>query len=382
MTITMIKDHRWWPGRRVAVVTLALCSSGALGQEPASLVRVDTVRNEPLAQTVPVLGRLVAKRAGTVAARIAGPVAEVLVEVGSPVTAGDVIAKLDAETLDAAHAVAKAQRGEAMARLATSEAELLLAEQERRRLERLKDATSKKLFEDAQQGVAIAAARVEESRAALLSAEAAVRLTDLNLAYTQVRAPYDGVVTEKLIEVGSYVQAGQALVHLVSDQQLEVEADVPFERLGGMQPGSTVDISLDDGTRHMAEVRTVIPTENPQTRTRRVRFVPKFSETRYALAVDQSVTVYVPAGAPREVLSVHKDAINKGGGRDMVFVVVKETVNEHEIMLAKPRPVSLGEAVGNRFEVLNGLQPGERVVVRGNERLRPNTPVRVDESAS
>ena len=82
------------------------------------------------------------------------------------------------------------------------------------------------------------------------------------------------------------------------------------------------------------------------------------------------------------MLSVHKDAINKRGNNDMVFVVVKETVNAQEVMLAKPRPVRLGEPLGNRFEVLQGLQQGDRVVVRGNERLRPNTPVLVEESAS
>ncbi|MDH3714169.1 MAG: efflux RND transporter periplasmic adaptor subunit [Gammaproteobacteria bacterium] len=379
----MLKDHQRRPGSGFFFVLLiAMYAHAAGAQAPASLVRVDPVRNEPLEQTVPVLGRLVAKRAGTVAARIAGPVVQIRVQVGSRVTTDDVIAELDAETLQAAHAVASAGRGEAQARLATSKAEQVLAEQQRRRYERLKDATSKSLYEDARQGVAIAAARVEEARAGLLSAQAALRVTELNLAYAQVRAPYDGVVTERLIEVGSYVQAGQALVHLVSDRELEVEADVPFERLGGMQPGATVDVTLDDGTRHVAEVRTVIPTENPQTRTRRVRFVPRFGSTRLALAVDQSATVHVPAGAPREVLSVHKDAINKRGGADIVFVVMKETVGEREVLLAKPRQVRLGEPVGNRFEVLQGLQLGERVVVRGNERLRPDTPVRVEESAS
>jgi RND family efflux transporter MFP subunit len=379
----MLKDHQRRPRTGLLVLSLALLAHAAGAQQaPASLVRVDAVRNEPLAQTVPVLGRLVAKRAGTVAARIAGPVVQIQVQVGSRVTAGDVIARLDAETLQAAQAVASARRGEAQMRLATSKAEQVLAEQQRRRYERLKDATSKSLYEDAQQSVAIAAARVEEARAGLLSAQAALRVTELNLAYAQVRAPYDGVVTERLIEVGSYVQAGQALVHMVSDRELEIEADVPFERLGGMLPGTTVDVTLDDGTRHVAEVRTAIPTENPQTRTRRVRFVPRFGTTRLALAVDQSATVHVPAGAPREVLSVHKDAINKRGGGDMVFVVVKETVESQEVTLVKPRTVRLGEPVGNRFEVLQGLQQGERVVVRGNERLQPNAPVRVEEPAS
>lgn len=378
----MPRYHRLLPAYGVVLVTLALLAPTAAAQTQASVVRVDAVRSEPLAQTVPVLGRLVAQRAGTLAARIAGPVARVQVEVGSRVSAGEVIAELDAETLQAARAVAQAGLGEGQARLATREAEQVLAEQERRRLERLKDATSKSLFEDARQGVVIAAARVEEARAALVSARAALRVTEINLAYTLVRAPYDGVVTDRLIEVGSYVQAGQALARLVADRDLEIEADVPFERLGGMQPGARVDVALDDGTRHVAEVRAVIPTENPQTRTRRVRFVPRFGETRLALAVDQSATVYVPAGAPREVLSVHKDAINKRGDQDMVFVVVTETVDAQELMLAKPRPVELGEPLGNRFEVLQGLAQGERVVVRGNERLRPNAPVRIEDPTS
>ena len=83
--------------------------------------------------------------------------------------------------------MANARKGEAQARLATSKAEQVLAEQQRERYERLKDATSKSLYEDARQGVAIAAARVEESRAGLLAAKAAVRVTELKLSYTQVR---------------------------------------------------------------------------------------------------------------------------------------------------------------------------------------------------
>ena len=140
-------------GGLVAIVFTLLLDT-ATAQAP-SVVRVDAVRSEPLTQTVPVLGRLVAKRAGTVAARIEGPVAKIHVEVGSRVAAEQVIAELDAETLQAARAVAAAGLGEARARLATRQAEQVLAEQERARLERLKDATSKSLYEDARQGVAL-----------------------------------------------------------------------------------------------------------------------------------------------------------------------------------------------------------------------------------
>ena len=76
-----------------------------------------------------------------------------------------------------------------------------------------------------------------------------------------------------------------------------------------------------------------------------------------------------PIGPARQVLSVHKDAVIKRQGQDIVFVVAGEGV--------EARPVHLGVAVGGRFEVLNGLSQGDRVVVRGNERLRPGAKVRV-----
>ncbi len=366
--------------RAAALLALAF-GTLAQAQMPASLVRVDEVRLEPLVQTVPVLGRLVAGRAGTVAARISGPVETLHVEVGSRVEKGQLLAELNTATLDAARRVAAAGLAEARARLETRKAELALARQERTRLERLRDATSKSLMEDARQGEVIAAARVAEGEAALASAQAALRLTELNLDYAQVRAPYPGVVTDRPLEIGSYVQQGQAVVRLVSDSGLEVEVDVPFERLSGLSPGAMLALSLDDGTEHQARVRAVIPEENPKTRTRRVRLVPTFGTTRLALAAEQSATVHVPVGAPREVLSVHKDAINRSGERDLVFVV-EPGEGEQPGLVARPRQVRLGEPVGNRLEVLQGLAEGDRAVVRGNERLRPNAPVRVEGTAS
>ena len=82
------------------------------------------------------------------------------------------------------------------------------------------------------------------------------------------------------------------------------------------------------------------------------------------------MTVKVPIGAPRDVLTVHKDAVIKRGPQSIVYVVEDGSANL--------RPVRLGEAVGSRLEVLEGLQDGDLVVVRGNERLRPGDKVSVD----
>ncbi len=88
------------------------------------------------------------------------------------------------------------------------------------------------------------------------------------------------------------------------------------------------------------------------------------------LADGQSVSLTLPIGPPREILAVHKDAIIRGVDGAAVYVVVDG--------VAERRLVSLGEAVGSRFEVLDGLIPGDLVVVRGNERLQPGQAVQYD----
>ena len=113
----------------------------------------------------------------------------------------------------------------------------------------------------------------------------------------------------------------------------------------------------------MARVRAVVPAENTQTRTRKVRFVPEFPPGTKGLASNQSVTLQLPVGRNGNVVTVHKDAILNRKGDNLVFLV--------EDGKAVSRPVRLGEAVGSRFIVLGGLQPGDLVVVRGNERLIP-----------
>ena len=347
----------------------------ASAQQAEQLVRVDQVQEEPMRQTASVLGRLVPRQAGSVAARVDAAVDKVLVEVGDRVEQGQVIAVLDPETL-------KARRDQAAGRLAvtwaerkTREAQLKLARLELKRLEGLKKsaAFSQARYDDAEQAVAIAEAQVTEAESSSVTARADLELAEINLKYAQIRAPYGGVITERMIEAGTFVKIGDEAVRIVADESLELEADVPFQRLSGLQPGVEVEVSLDDGTKHKARVRAIVPDENPLTRTRAVRFVPAFGKTVKPLAANQSVTVLVPIGVPRQVLTVHKDAVTKRGPASMVHVVTNGAVSV--------RPVTLGVAVGSRFEILRGLEAGDRVVVRGNERLRDGQKVRVEEGS-
>ena len=360
----------------VAAMLAAAVPGIARAQEPA-LVQVEQVRSEPLRQTVPVIGRLVSLRSGNIAARIAGPVEQIMVEVGDRVKADRVIAILDSETLKADLKLAQSELDEAAAELRTYTAEAALASTELKRQRGLRSsvAFSQAKFEDAEKKVAVADAKTKRAEANIDIKRAALQRKRIDVEYATVRAPYDGVVVQRFTEAGAFVNRGDPLVKLVGDRLLEVEADVPYKRLQGLPIGRVVDITLDDGSRHKARVRAVLPSENPLTRTRTVRFEPEISKTERPLAESQSVMVDVPIGVERQVLTVHKDAILKKPSGDLVFVVNGDNQ-------AEPRPVRLGAEVGSRLEVLDGLKNGDRVVVRGNERLIPGSKVRVEKGSS
>ena len=350
------------------LLSAALWTSGVHAQ-PAAPVSTDAVIEQSFTQTVPIIGRLTAKQSGVVAARIAGTLAAMRVQVGDRVVRGQVLATIDTAVLELRLTLAEARHTEAGARLTTAKAELALADQEVKRLRGLTDsaAVSKADYDDAQQRHIIALARVREASAAIDSSAAQVGLAKIDLAYAQIKAPFDGTITARLTEVGSYLQRGQGAAQLVSDRQLEVEVDVPYDRLGGVTPGAEVEMQLDNGSVHRATVRAVVPEEDTRTRTRRVRFATDLGDDAGLLAARQSVTVLIPVAARRDIVSLHKDAIVQRGRDKIVFVVV-----DGQAML---RSVRTGQSSGHRIEVLDGLAPGDLAVVRGNERLQPNQPV-------
>lgn len=353
-----------------AAVPAVTFKPGAAQQ--AMAVRVDPVRMESMAQTVPVLGRLVPRQAGVVAARTAGAIESFAVEVGDRVKTGDPIAHLDEERLQAVRDQAAATLADAEANVKVREAELALEQQNLKRIEGLKGsaAFSGARFEDQLQTVNAAAARVLVANSLVNRAKSTLDLAEIDLRHAAIRAPYNGVITQRLTEAGAFVNTGEPVVRMIADSDLEVEADVPANRLGGLTPGAEVEIALDGGQkRYQARVRALVPSENPLTRTRPVRFVPNLAGNGGNLAAEQSVTVFVPVSAPRQVLTVDKDAVIQRAEGAVVFVVKNGK--------AEPRPVKLGEATGNRLEVLEGLEDGDQAVVRGNERLRPGQDVQV-----
>lgn len=349
-----------------AIFLLAATTAGpAAAQDKGARVGVDRVVSEPLSQTMPVLGRFVARQSGPVAALVSGPVAEVLVDVGDRVEKGDVLVRLSTDVTVGIRDLREAELSEKKAALGTAEAQLTQAKQDLARIESLKKsaAFSQASFETKRADVARFESLVAEANASITRAQANLDLAELDIRRSEIRAPFSGVVVARQAMAGAYVNTGAPVVSLVNDRDMEIEVDVPADRLAGLIPGRSVRSRLDNGHNVMAVVRSIIPTENALTRTRPVRFSPQIAGDRPAqFATDQSVTVMLPVGEPRDVVSVSKDALIARGTDYIVYVV--------EDGKAQLRQVEIGEAVGPRFEVVSGLVPGDIVVTRGNERLR------------
>ena len=355
----------------VALAMLAPIGAPPVLAQQTAAVDVDEVRIEPLSQTVPVIGRLVARQSGIVAARIGGPVADMRVSVGDRVKKGDILAVLDTARLQRQRALLAADVAETVAQINLAESLLVLRRQEMARLDGLKNsaAFSKGRHEDMRQQVVVEQSSVGAAMARKERAEANLALAEIDLYYAEVRAPYDGVVTIEHTETGSWVTNGGPVVSMVGDRQLEIEADVPASRIPALESGMVVSIELDDGSLHQAVVRAVVPEENPLTRTRQVRFTPDVEMAALTLAVNESVLLQVPAGPYREVVTVHKDALITRQGQTFVYIAADGKANI--------RPVEIGTAVGGRFEIISGVASGELAVIRGNERLRPGQDVTV-----
>ena len=350
-------------------------SSPALAQKkgdnkgrPATVV-VNPVIEESTRQTVPVLGRLVAQNSGVVSALIKGVVADMRVHVGDRVKAGDVIAVLAPNALKWLRDLRAAQIKSAEADLANARAQATLRRQELARLENLRksSAFSPARFEDATQELAKAESGAARAQSDVAVAKANLNLADIDLANAHVQAPYEGVVTATHTAVGTYLNVGQPVATLIDDHSMEIEADVPANRVIGLTPGTMVNFTLTGDEERFAVVRAQVPEENPLTRTRKVRFSPAEGALDASAAANQSVSIAIPAGPMRQVITVHKDAVLNKGGQRVVFLVTDGVANI--------RPVELDEASGGRFIVRSGLAAGDMVVVRGNERLRPGQAV-------
>ena len=358
----------WFRPYAIVAVAFLLAlapSSPSLAQGGPSAVVTERVEMRSLAETRPIFGEVVAQRDSAIAARVAGIVDELQVLVGDEVEPGDVLAVLDRQLIAIELAQAEASLEEAQAGIEVAQARATRAEDVFDRTFALRDsaAFSEARLEDTRGAFSEARGQLAEARARRLNAEAALERARYNMDRAEITAPFRGIVLAVETDLGQFISAGAPVVRLLDTTTLEIEANVPAQYIDSLSEGLELNGQTEEGTDIPLTVRAILPTEFAATRTRPVRFSADLQALERAVAVGQSITVSVPTAEPREALSVPKDALTQSANGWSVFV--------NEDGVANPRTVQIGAAMGDRFEVLSGLDEGDEVVVRGNERLFP-----------
>ena len=336
----------------------------------ATSVEVDKVILESLNQTIPVIGRVISLKEANVPAAVIGKIENVFVEVGDKVKKGQILASIDTERYLWLAEIATANVNATKAEIKSAKAETNINLIELKRMENLKESSAFNVakYERLQSLHISLIAKEEIVEAKLNSVLQEEKLAKLNLKRATVKAPFDGIIELKMIELGEAVGLGFTLFKLVSDSLLEIEADVPSNRARILEINNNIKISTTDMISFNSKLRALGVRENSNTRTIPIHLTFNNSEISRNLFVGENVNIFIPIGPGLKAPTVHKDAILKREGMSLVYVVEEEK--------AIIKPLKLGDGVGNRFIVLGGIQEGDTVVIKGNERLRPGQKVK------
>ena len=218
-------------------------------------------------------------------------------------------------------------------------------------------------YEDLQNKISALLANEEIARANLNSALQDEKVSMQNLDRAEVKASFDGIIESREIELGEAVGLGFTLFTLVSDTMFEIEADVPANRARVLKPNEKLIAETSDNLKFPAIIRSIGVKENSSTRTLQIRLSFKANSINRFINIGESINVSIPIGPGVVATTVHKDAILKREGLSLVYIL-KDGV-------AQIKPVELGDGIGDRFVVKQGLAEGDEVVIKGNERLRP-----------
>ncbi|MEM9213623.1 MAG: efflux RND transporter periplasmic adaptor subunit [Cyanobacteria bacterium P01_F01_bin.150] len=363
------------------------------GPVPVDILALETSTLEDRSSFI---GTLDAQQGVVLKPEMDGQIVNIFVDSGDTVSVGDPILRLSpdrsqaevntaiANTRIARAAVtnAEAQVRTAEAEKVRAEAEVALQEEEIQRIQYLVEEGAEsqqqldvvtRNWERAIASLDVATERVQESQASVKEAEAAlsqsqsqVNIVQADLQDTLVTAPINGVIGDMVTKQGDYVETGDALTSITQNQTLDLSLAVPIEYRDRLSLGLPVEIrrSPEDDQGVTGRVSFIAPQVNPATQTLTVE--ASFENATNILFDDQRVEAAI-IWQQRSGVLVPATAISRLAGQPFIFVVTDATNEEtgESKLIAQQRSVTLGDIQGNQYQVLEGLEAGDAIVVSG-----------------
>ncbi len=316
-------------------------SGSVVAQLPTVGVTVGKAVEKTAARQIELMGSLQATEQAEIAAKISGSITALPVALGSRVAKGDLLVEIDAGEISARQRQAKAQ-----------------LEQARRNLDRERNLLKKN------------AATPENVRAledTLRIATAAWEESGTMLAYTRILAPFSGVVTGKMTNIGDLATPGKPLLQIENEARLQVITNIPESMIAAITPGDRIQVSVPAADIRIAgTVAEVAPTADRLSRTAQVKIDvpadPKLRSGQFArvtFASGSAVTIVIP-----------ETSLTTYGQMERVFVVTDGR--------ARLRLVRSGARSDGEVEILSGLRAGEIVVTGDSRQLVDGQPVSVN----
>ncbi|WP_448533869.1 efflux RND transporter periplasmic adaptor subunit [Parathermosynechococcus lividus] len=383
-----------------ACLIATACGKPEATTPPPARVQLAAVRSENLPQTAIYNASLQSRQSVTMLPQVSGRIVQINVQNGQFVTQGQPLILIDPSEQQAvvtsniaaiqsaqanvenARSTLRSLEAQRRANLATVEFNRIQAERYTALFE--EGAVSKEQaqsfitsFRTAQADLQQTEADIRAQQATiaqlekvLLEAQANAQQQAVVLNWFQVRAPFSGIVGNIPPKVGDFVTPQTNLLTLTSNQPLEVYIQVPIEQIPRIRLGTPVElIDMAGNVVGTSSVFFIAPNTTNNTQTILVKSL--YENTQNNLRADQQIQARIIFGQQPGIL-VPTTAVSNLAGQTFVFVAEKD--NEGK-MIAKQKPIQVGSIQGNSYQVFQGLQPGEQIVVSGIQRLRDGVPI-------
>lgn len=332
-------------GTIALLLALALAGAGCGKQHdssrqalPSADVRVQTIEAKPHVASEEVVATVNSKLRSVIESKVSGRIDKMLVTPGQKVKEGDLIVELDVREIRAKLDQATPVR-----------------EQAEKDLKRFTDLLAKRVI--TQQEFEAAESKARVARAAVIEAETM-------LGYARVTAPFDGIITRKLADVGDLATPGKPLVEMEDPSALRLEAAVPEAIIDRIALGSKLAVRIGSNELE-GMVREISPTADPNSRTLLVKLDLPATP---GLRTGQFGRVAVPV-AETSVLRVPASAVLRRGQLELVFIRDGDSV--------RLRIVKTGKPIAGEIEIISGVSAGEQIVSDGAGGLVDGQPIEV-----
>lgn len=341
----------------ILFIVLEYKASAQQPAPPKSPVLVSTVLEQEINQSVSFIGSVEPRMKSLVAGEVRGLVEQFSAREGDAVKKGQVLAHINVTSLKIQLKAAKAALMEVKAN----------HEQVKRDMARSAQLFKEELIPLKQLEDDMSRDKALSERLLQLTAEIE-RLEDL-ISKSRILAPFDGVITKEHTEVGQWIQEGSPVVEMIDLKNLRIRVDVPERYIGKLKIGEAVPVRFDalPSFRVSGKISSITPEADNAARTFPVDVEVKNRDM--TIKSGMTAQVFFSVGEPYTARLIPKDALVIRGDRNFVYIVSGDTVREEE--------VKLGNSVKGMVEIKGNVKTGERVVIRGNERLRPGQQVKI-----